>query len=218
LWSTPSSEDGPKAEPISTGLARNGSEGRGVYSKVVKRRATGLFALLPVILGAVVVRTGSGVHLSELSRSELSRDRLKLKPPPEPAPSEEDYGEARHKPCARSETPIPTIICDVLRTPDLFAEKCVQLQGRFLSDGLEHSVIVDESCGKMGLEPWATDKITERLDEVIWQPGSGPGTFDRRITGLFIGRFVWRPHATCDVRVLEISEVNGLKVQKLRRR
>ena len=85
--------------------------------------------------------------------------------------------------------------------------------GRFLTDGLEHSVIADESC-KGGLEPWGTDAVTEKLDNVIW-PSSGPGTFDRRVTAQFTGRFVWRPTAQQNKRVLEISVVSNLKVQKL---
>jgi len=150
-----------------------------------------------------------------LSPSELRLYEPNPKPPPEPAPSEEDYSQARRKPCRRSEPIIAATICDVLRTPDVFADKCIRVPGRFLSDGIEHSVLIDESCSKMGLAPWATEKVTEKLDEAMVQPGKGPGTLDRRITALFTGRFVWRPKATRDARVLEISAVSNLKIQEL---
>lgn len=151
---------------------------------------------------------------SALSPFEMKLYQQTPKPPPEPAAPEEDYSQARRKPCKKTEPVIANTICEVLRTPEEFADKCIRVPARFLSDGIEHSVLVDESCSKMGLAPWATEKETEKLDEAIAQPGKGLGTLDRRITARFTGRFVWRPHATRDARVLEINAVSNLRIQE----
>jgi len=152
---------------------------------------------------------------SVLSPSELKLYQPDPKPPPEPAAPEEDYSQARRKPCKTAEPVIATTICEVLKTPEAFADKCILVPARFLSDGIEHSVLVDESCGKMGLVPWAAQEETEKLDEAIVQPGKGLGTFDRMVTARFTGRFVWRPNAKHDPRVLEINTVSNLKIQGL---
>jgi hypothetical protein len=49
-------------------------------------------------------------------------------------------------------------------------------RGRFLSDGLEHSVIVDKSCSNGGHVPWATEKETRKPDELFGSPAEDPGS------------------------------------------
>ena len=177
-------------------------------------RTAGACILLFVLLGGAFL-SWSYLHFPQLSHSEIDGVRPGPKPPSEPPPSEPDYSDARHKPCIKSEQPIATNICSVLKTPTSFSDKCISVRGRFLSDGLEHSVIVDDSCRGFGLVPWGTDEVTEQLDMVIWRPGKKPGTSDRRVTAQFTGRFVWRPKARRDVRVLEINAVKDLKVEKV---
>ena len=171
--------------------------------------------MLAVIGAAVLWRS---LLPAALAPSELNLKKPNVEPPPEPVTFEEDYTQARRKPCGKSEPLISTTICDVLRIPELFADKCIRVPGRFLSDGLEHSVIIDESCGEIGLIPWGTQKATEKLDEALWQQGKGPGTPHRRITAQFTGRFVWRPDAKRNARVLEISAVSHLKTEELPQR
>jgi hypothetical protein len=182
------------------------------------RRSTALIVSAVTVLAAVTIFCCWKLSRSTaLTRSELNVKLSPPKPPPEPAPVEEDYAGPRLKPCGKSEPLIHTTICNVLRVPEAFADKCILVPGRFLTDGLEHSVIVDESCKGAGLAPWATSKETRELDEAIWLPGKG-FTPDRRITARFTGRFVWRPKASRDVRVLEISAISNLKVEEISRR
>jgi len=155
-------------------------------------------------------------HRTSLTTAELQSNLKPVRPPPEPIAVEEDYSTHRAKTCTKAQPVVDITICDILKAPQTFASQCVRVKGRFLTDGLEHSIIVDESC-KGGLEPWTTGAETERLDRIIW-PSPGPGTFDRRVTAQFTGRFVWRPKARKDIRVLEISAVGNLKVQKLKNR
>ena len=154
---------------------------------------------------------------AEISLSELSYKHSLPKPPPEPAPVEEDYAGPQREPCGKLESLIHTTICNVLRAPGVFADKCIRVPGRFVTDGLEHSVIVDESCGNLGLVPWATSRETRELDEAIWLPRKG-FTTERRITARFTGRFVWRPNARRNIRVLEISAVSDVKVEEVPQR
>jgi hypothetical protein len=174
--------------------------------------------MILAVIGATVLSWKHLLPAAVLTPPELNLKHQTLKPPPEPVTFEEDYAQARRRPCGRSEPLISTTICDVLSVPELFADKCIRVPGRFLSDGLEHSVIIDDSCSKMGLIPWATEKETKKLDEAIWQPGKGHGTLDRRITGRFTGRFVWRPNAKQNARVLEINVVSHLKIEELPQR
>ena len=145
------------------------------------RRAIRAWILPLVLLGAAFF-SWNRLRPLELSHSELSVMHPGPKPPPEPPPPEQDYSDARHEPCRKSEQPIPTNICSVLKAPASFFDKCISVPGRFLTDGLEHSVIVDDSCRGLGLAPWGTDEVTEQLDRVIWRPGEDPGTVDRRVT------------------------------------
>ena len=182
------------------------------------RRGTLLGVSAVMLLVAVIALCPWALFRSaELTPSELNSRLSPPKPPPESAPVEEDYAGPTLRLCGKSEPLIHTTICNVLRVPEAFADKCILVPGRFLTDGLEHSVIVDESCKGVGLTPWATSKGTRELDEGIWLPGKG-FTPDRRITGRFTGRFVWRPNASRDMRVLEISAITNLKVEEILRK
>jgi hypothetical protein len=183
----------------------------------MQQRVIGLSLLVLVVAGMTVLLS-ERFHVASLAPSELKLKQQDLKPPAEPVTFEEDYAVARRKPCGKTEPVISTTICDVLRVPELFADKCIRVPGRFLSDGFEHSAIVDESCGTRGLIPWATEKETRKLDEAISQPGKGPETLHRRITARFTGRFVWKPKAQRNARVLEIYTVHNLKVEELPQR
>jgi hypothetical protein len=179
------------------------------------RRGTLLgISAVTVLVTVVVLCSRTLFRSDELTPSWLSLRRSPSKPPPEQAAVEKDYAVARSKPCGKSGLLIHTTICDVLGAPEVFADKCVLVPGRFITDGLEHSVIVDESCKRVGLSPWATSKVTRELDQAIWLPEKGYAP-DRRITARFTGRFVWRPKASRDVRVLEISAISNLKVEEL---
>jgi len=207
-------ERSPSVKQSDSEKQGNLADEHGVYIKVVNRGAIGVAVMTLAVIGAAV---WSGRYLAPpaLSPSELNLHRPNPKPPSAPAARQEDYSQARRKPCKAAEPVIATTICEVLRTPEVFADKCIRVPARFLTDGIEYSVLVDESCRKMGLDPWATAKETEKLDEAIVQPGKGPGTFDRRVTARFTGRFVWRPNARRDARVLEINAVSDLKIQEL---
>jgi hypothetical protein len=182
------------------------------------RRGSLLGVSAVAVLAAVAALYCWGLFRSAVfTPSELSLRQSAPKPPSEQPPVEKDYGVARSKPCGVSEPLISTTICEILTVPEVFADKCIRVPGEFLTDGLGHSVIVDPSCKGVGLAPWGTSRETRELDEVIWLPGKGfvPG---RRITARFTGRFVWRPNARRDMRVLEISAISNLKVEERPRR
>lgn len=153
-----------------------------------------------------------------LTPPELKLNHAHTEPPPGPVIFKESYGEMPRRLCDKSEPLIDTNVCDVVRLPELFADKCIRVAARFETDGLENSVIVEESCGERGLVPWTTSQAEKKpsvvkFDDAIWHHGR-PGAFDKRITARFTGRFVWSPNTEHETRVLEISSVSNLKVKK----
>jgi len=85
-------------------------------------------------------------HRTSLTTAELQSNLKPVRPSPEPIAVEEDYSTHRAKTCTKAEPVVDITICDILKAPQTFASQCVRVKGRFLTDGLEHSIIVDESC------------------------------------------------------------------------
>ena len=168
------------------------------------------------LLGAISLQVWRHFRPKTLVQSELRLNQLPLRPPREPEAPEDDYGEHRSSPCSPYEPVLDTNICDIVKSPASFAAKCVRIAGDFDSDGFEHSVIFDSSCPQIGLEPWTSETATKKLDAAMCPADSehcGVGTLNRRITARFTGRFVWRPNASRDKRVLEINMIEDLNSQ-----
>jgi hypothetical protein len=95
--------------------------------------------------------------------------------------------------CARAEKPIETTICAIVADPSAFDKKVVRLTAVFQSDGFEHSSIVDPACSKttVAIASGPSDEAAHRALTAAVFNGQ-PGTFDKEIRGVFVGRFTWQ--------------------------
>ena len=91
---------------------------------MAKQRAIGLFVLF-MLTGTVLA--WKCFHTAELASTELKLKQSNAKPPTAQVTFEEDYALARRKSCGEFEPLISTTICDVLRAPELFADKCIRV-------------------------------------------------------------------------------------------
>jgi hypothetical protein len=109
---------------------------------------------------------------------------------------------------------ISTTVCEIVEDPLRFVGNRVRFSARFVSDGIEHSVLMDPSCGR-GIEPFVPDEIErhpdlEALDRALGQ--GMRGTIDKRIVATFTGRFVLRDSHSSRLRfVLNIGRIDDLK-------
>jgi hypothetical protein len=109
---------------------------------------------------------------------------------------------------------ISTTVCEIVEDPLRFVGNRVRFSARFVSDGIEHSVLMDPGCGR-GIEPFVPDEIErhpdlEALDRVLGQ--GMRGTIDKRIVATFTGRFVLRDSYSSRLRfVLNIERIDDLK-------
>ena len=102
----------------------------------------------------------------------------------------------------------------ISRTPGRFNGKTVRVSAHVESDGIEKTVLTDSACqyGGMALDRSAKFKGQDMLANALsWK---SPGTVDKTITGVFIGKFEWRPNQVPS-RILHLKEVIDLKVSAL---
>jgi hypothetical protein len=102
-------------------------------------------------------------------------------------------------------------LCKVVQHPDRFNGKSIRFHASFVSDGLERSVLVQRGC-KLGIVPYPPSDNKQRpdLDAFDRAIGTGyPGTADKDVVAVFVGRFVWTPPSK---RSLELEGVADLQI------
>jgi hypothetical protein len=106
-----------------------------------------------------------------------------------------------------------TTVCAISREPAKFNSQWVRIPAHIESDSFEHTDIVDRACEGAGIELEYSSNLKgrEELEKALHSPS--PGTVDKDISGVFIGRFQW--HATERTRlILILNGVESLKVVK----
>jgi len=117
---------------------------------------------------------------------------------------------------AKAAQPTDTTICQLVKHPQEFNKKVVRVRALVESDGIEHTVLLDESCESQGVVPWVSRENSEhsdieKLHDAIFRRGR-PGTTGKRITGVFTGTFSWH-RRKIPSRVLALKSVADLHVQ-----
>jgi hypothetical protein len=115
---------------------------------------------------------------------------------------------------AEASKPVETTVCAVSSHPEVFAGKLLRVSGELNSDGMHAVVLTDTHCKEYGITLTA---IQAFVGEAKYRKALGtgnPGTLDKRITGIFVGRFVWQPKKL-PKRVLVLREVHGLSIERL---
>ena len=112
--------------------------------------------------------------------------------------------------------PIETTICDLVKYPSRFSGKLVRVRALVKSDGIEHTVLVDDSCKSQGVAPSVPKENSghpdmEQLHHAIFRVGR-PGTAGKRITGIFVGTYSWH-RKKVPSRVLTLRNVQHLRVE-----
>ena len=106
--------------------------------------------------------------------------------------------------------PASTTLCEVVNHSDRFDGKLVRFRATFISDGIDRSVLVERGC-KLGIVPLisAHDQTRPSVDafnRAISQ--GGPGTADKTVVAMFVGRFAWKPPSKRTLELLEVDELH----------
>jgi hypothetical protein len=119
-------------------------------------------------------------------------------------------------PSDRALEPISVTLCSLSSAPEKYNGLLVRVHARVLSDGMEHTVLVDVTprCrfGGAGfaLAAGVSDPDLKKIEQTIFS-GRHPGTKNKFIRGDFVGTFRLTSD-TPHMRELEIRSVSNLKI------
>jgi hypothetical protein len=177
-------------------------------------RRTALFIVICAFI--VIVVLIPGWRLRNLSRNELLAWTRKNATAPA-SPYWADWRDVCPQKQRTPDPPIFTTLCGVLKNPGQFACKRIMFRATVSSDCLEHTALVDSSCG-LGVDPFGPDSpALERL----WLKGcehsrNGRIDFDRRTSGTFTGVFLWWHSAPSDRFAVRVEDVAAIRIEPLR--
>jgi hypothetical protein len=115
--------------------------------------------------------------------------------------------------CTRE--PIAVTVCEVVERPESYQGKLLKVSASVMSDGLEHTVLIDQACPGRGLAPETSGELPEvpgiaDLNDAIFDKHSQPGTGDKDLSAVFVGTFEWRPKQI-PRWVLHVSQVSNVE-------
>jgi hypothetical protein len=103
-------------------------------------------------------------------------------------------------------------VCAICADPKTFAGKLVSVSGEYFDDGMHGSVLTDPRCDSVGIAISATQHFKGDSEfRKALQQGRLPGTTGMKVTGTFVGRFVWHPH-DMPKWILVLTEVRDVSV------
>lgn len=94
---------------------------------------------------------------------------------------------------AQGRKPIMTTLCSIVDNPRKYDRRFVQFAAHYESDGIEHSILVDESKCKWGIAPRFPEHLVgeEELERAIYV--DHPGTQGKVISAMWTGVFQYHP-------------------------
>jgi hypothetical protein len=95
---------------------------------------------------------------------------------------------------ACSEKLMRVTVCDLTVRPGAYQGKHVQMAGSVLSDGIERTVVSNDTCPDHGVTPEFPDTPNPDPGVVALQDAiftGRPGAFNKSITAVFTGTFEW---------------------------
>ena len=113
--------------------------------------------------------------------------------------------------------PRTTTVCSIARAPSKFNRAFVLVRAHIASDGFEHTDLVDHSCEKLGISlDYSTPfKGQDELVKAMHSPW--PGTVDKDISGVFIGRVEWHAKVSLSLQLTGIRDLRVVKIDPNRR-
>jgi hypothetical protein len=94
---------------------------------------------------------------------------------------------------AGGQKPIRTTVCAIVYSPRRFDGKLVQFGAFYESDGIEHSILLDEASCKWGIAPRFPERLAgeDELEKALFT--DYPGTRNKVIHATWTGRFHYHP-------------------------
>lgn len=94
---------------------------------------------------------------------------------------------------AQGQKPIMTTLCSMIDNPRKYDRMLVQFSAHYESDGIEHSILVDEAKCNWGIAPEFPEHLAgrEELEKAIFL--DHPGTYDKVISATWTGIFRYHP-------------------------
>ena len=105
----------------------------------------------------------------------------------------------------------PATVCSIANAPALHANREIRIHAAILSDGIEHILLVDESCPRVGIVPVfsAVDEQTGGAALIRAISAGQPGTVDKAVSATFTGVFMWKEPNYPDLalRLTSVSDI-----------
>jgi hypothetical protein len=114
-------------------------------------------------------------------------------------------------------SPLTATVCEIFEHPEQFDNRLIRVTGLIRSDGLEHTLIEDLSCPKVGIalqlsaEGSKSAAAKRLLKEILFS--REPGTTGKRISATLTGRFVWKP-ADGSLRSIIVDQISNLSITR----
>jgi hypothetical protein len=107
-----------------------------------------------------------------------------------------------------------TSVCTISQSPERYNGKLIRVVARVESDGIENTGLTDKACrnGGMAIDRTGRFRGQKELEKALYS--KPPGTRYLMITGVFIGRFEWRPNEVPS-RILHLKKLLDLKVSPI---
>src|ERR1019366_4572068 len=111
----------------------------------------------------------------------------------------------------KAEQAAETSVCTISQSPEQYNGRLIRVVARVESDGREWTVLTDKACqyGGMALDRTGKFRGQKELEKALYS--KPPGTRYLMITGMFIGKFEWRPNQVPS-RILHLKTLLDLKV------
>lgn len=161
---------------------------------------------------AAVLILWPGLRLQSLNRNELlAWTRTNAAMPASPTCA--DWNDVC-PPIPKSVPSVSTSLCAARKDPGAFACKRITFPATVSSDCMEHSGLVESSCG-VGIDPFggSSSPALDRLYLTVCERSvNGKIDFNRRISGTFTGVFLWWHATPSDRFAVRLEDVTAVRI------
>jgi hypothetical protein len=118
----------------------------------------------------------------------------------------------------KANSTVDTTVCELVQHSSRFYKKAVRVRARVVTDIIEHTLVVDESCPSQGVSLWTTSAFRQRVDyrelrnAIVDEAAAGSKI--KKVTATITGRFMRRREGSRHKIVLEAEKIDDVEVVK----
>lgn len=112
--------------------------------------------------------------------------------------------------------PADVSLCELVGKCTRYNQKRVRVRAEFISDGLEHSALVDAGKCSQGVQPWMSEDVDHHPDIKALDAALAKGqrgTLDKQIVATFMGKYECSSGVSTNApRILHVESVTDISV------